>query len=1337
MLMKNLLVLSFFPAFVPPKSGGEVRLFYFYRELSKSCRVRLISSGLVGEPAQKILHSPSFEEIRVGKENDFLEAWAQLAPSAGAGDLSAPSIAMTAARPNGLLAAYLENYAWADAVVHESPFTYNLDVYCGLDKKPRVYASYNFESDLYRRLHPSADSAPIHRLVENSEGGLLKAASLVTYCSDVDHLAFLRMGVEVHRLAALPNGMHLAVPKRKDVASTIKNVVFVGSAHLPNVEAARYIVEEIAPQCEDLSFHIIGSCLPEGSYAANVIRHGLVETSRKLELLQQADVAINPMFEGGGSSLKILDFISNGVPVLSTEVGVRGFGLRPGVDCVVEDPVNFANVLLGAGRAREFWAAKATAALDLVREKFTWQRLALQFQAALKTMKVDSPVPLVLVLNDFDPFQSVGGGATRLQGSLRAFAKKGDVVCLHLTDAHDITKRQVAPGIVTIGVPKTAAHREEEARLNSLFHVSTSDIVSSRYVTANAVLNEIYSYLSGRAETIICEHPYLAPLPLAQGHAYIYSSQNNETILKREALKWHPESVHLIGEIERLEALAIERATLLIAVSEEDSLGMSAGKSAGPPSIVVPNGATAPVEPSADDLAELGDLRRRKYAVFLGSAHMPNVEAAMFVAENLAPKVPEVLFVIVGSVCGALQSIAAKNVVLKGVVAEGLKSAILQNATLALNPMMSGSGSNVKLADFLANGLFILSTEFGIRGYGKDTLKHIEVAALADFPERIGALMARPELHTKEKRAERKNLFDATLSMESLASRSHSYVFAPEVPRKKVLFVTYRYGWPLRGGAEAMLYHLLKALSDSGRFDVDVACTDVSTIEEVGRFAARYQPTTDSAPPHLGRVRYRRFPCDPVDEEASVSQRARAAWNAQIIFEREVFQGLSAADRSGRCLAWGWGAPEGSADQTGRWAMCESGLCVHGAERVRLNGYSPWPTVLMIESSSGELLYHDEVRDWFSIEFASVGDVLTISSSRTTNEDTDTRPLGVYVTGILLDGEALTLTGKVAAQRRDFDPTFTFTLLNGASQTSRDISGISLTDIRGPFSLALERFLYQEAGSYDLVLTHNSIFRPAVAAVDAAKTFGVPSILIPHAHLDDDFYHFGDVHGAALDASLVLAAPQATVDFYRSLGVRNVGYLGAGIDSTDVASDADRKRFREELGFSGIFFLVLGRKARAKGYPTIIEEFKKAGLDRHGVRLVMIGPDDDGAEIVDDSVIYMGAQPREIVRGALGECLALVNMSASESFGIVLLEAWMHDRPVIANRDCPAFHDLAVDGDNAILVNAQTLGAAMQILVRDRDLANRLGGNGRSMATKYSWQSIGAEFVARCHDAMV
>ena len=88
---------------------------------------------------------------------------------------------------------------------------------------------------------------------------------------------------------------------------------------------------------------------------------------------------------------------------------------------------------------------------------------------------------------------------------------------------------------------------------------------------------------------------------------------------------------------------------------------------------------------------------------------------------------------------------------------------------------------------------------------------------------------------------------------------------------------------------------------------------------------------------------------------------------------------------------------------------------------------------------------------------------------------------------------------------------------------------VNLTNMRGPFSAELESFIEHSVHQYDLVVTHNNIFRPAVVAIEQANKNNVPSIMIPHAHLDDDFYHFPDVLDSALNATLVRRASSAWV----------------------------------------------------------------------------------------------------------------------------------------------------------------------------------------------------------------
>jgi glycosyltransferase involved in cell wall biosynthesis len=121
-------------------------------------------------------------------------------------------------------------------------------------------------------------------------------------------------------------------------------------------------------------------------------------------------------------------------------------------------------------------------------------------------------------------------------------------------------------------------------------------------------------------------------------------------------------------------------------------------------------------------------------------------------------------------------------------------------------------------------------------------------------------------------------------------------------------------------------------------------------------------------------------------------------------------------------------------------------------------------------------------------------------------------------------------------------------------------------------------------------------------------------------------------------------------------------------------------------------------------------------------------------EINSPHVTYLGRQPREVVRGALMGCLALVNMSSSESFGIVLLEAWLANKPVVANKSCVAFHDMAVDDHNSLLVTPDGLKDALKLIANDVTLCQRLADNGYMTAQNFSWEVVENKFVDICRE---
>jgi glycosyltransferase involved in cell wall biosynthesis len=205
----------------------------------------------------------------------------------------------------------------------------------------------------------------------------------------------------------------------------------------------------------------------------------------------------------------------------------------------------------------------------------------------------------------------------------------------------------------------------------------------------------------------------------------VYDAHNVEGLLRTRLLDDGGVGTRVARGVVRQEHELCHAADLVLACSHEDRLlferlhGVPAGKLR-----VVPNGVFADrVRPAT--AAERQEARRSlgapegTIALFLGSAYTPNVEAARVIAEDLAPAFPDLTFVIAGGVGGSLAVDASRrpsNLRVTGQLGEEDKLRWLAAADLALNPMLSGSGTNIKMFDFMAAGLPVLTTPVGARG---------------------------------------------------------------------------------------------------------------------------------------------------------------------------------------------------------------------------------------------------------------------------------------------------------------------------------------------------------------------------------------------------------------------------------------------------------------------------------------------------------------------------------------------------------------------------------------------------------------------------------------------
>lgn len=106
--------------------------------------------------------------------------------------------------------------------------------------------------------------------------------------------------------------------------------------------------------------------------------------------------------------------------------------------------------------------------------------------------------------------------------------------------------------------------------------------------------------------------------------------------------------------------------------------------------------------------------KKEGYVVFVG--HMfyePNYRAVLNIF-NIARKIPQVTFKIVGSYPSNLEAKKPSNVKFLGYLKNIVP--ILAKASVALAPLDAGSGSRIKLLDYLASGLSVISSKIGAEG---------------------------------------------------------------------------------------------------------------------------------------------------------------------------------------------------------------------------------------------------------------------------------------------------------------------------------------------------------------------------------------------------------------------------------------------------------------------------------------------------------------------------------------------------------------------------------------------------------------------------------------------
>lgn len=147
-----------------------------------------------------------------------------------------------------------------------------------------------------------------------------------------------------------------------------KVVLFVGSWHYPNIEAVKTIrrIAELQRDIESLVFVIAGHC-HEPLVENNFVSLGPVPSCVLEALYTLTVLVLIPLESGTGMSVKTIEALSRGKPILSTPMGVRGIEENQKHGIFIRELQEFPGFIKSVLEDGEMLASASKAGLDWVR----------------------------------------------------------------------------------------------------------------------------------------------------------------------------------------------------------------------------------------------------------------------------------------------------------------------------------------------------------------------------------------------------------------------------------------------------------------------------------------------------------------------------------------------------------------------------------------------------------------------------------------------------------------------------------------------------------------------------------------------------------------------------------------------------------------------------------------------------------------------------------------------------------------------------------------------------------------------------------------------------------
>jgi glycosyltransferase involved in cell wall biosynthesis len=376
----------------PPGAGGPARVYNLNMEVSRAFNVlqfsarptfghqRIGLSSWIG--TRHVRHSDSYRECQYFHPV-ILAACYLLYRTGLPPDLFLSSLL------NFLPAGYLKRLiSGATLIQVEHPWLFEMAEKIS-GEKPLIYIAHNVEADLWENpaIGNHSFTLQLSKKLREVEKRAIKSADQIVAMSLCDAEALVdRYGADCKKISVIPNGVdtNLRRPPTTVEKSAARGrlkledrpvLLFIGSDHYPNKQALRHIQKWQARAGDErhLLFLIVGTAGLGLPGTPNMRIAGFVPDIS--DYLWAADIALNPVSHGSGTSLKVVEYLACGLPTVSTPVGIRGLDLTPGEDVLVGDLKDFPQLiatLVGDKRLRKKLSETGRRTVE---ESYSWEKL--------------------------------------------------------------------------------------------------------------------------------------------------------------------------------------------------------------------------------------------------------------------------------------------------------------------------------------------------------------------------------------------------------------------------------------------------------------------------------------------------------------------------------------------------------------------------------------------------------------------------------------------------------------------------------------------------------------------------------------------------------------------------------------------------------------------------------------------------------------------------------------------------------------------------------------------------------------------------------------------------